>query len=93
MAHIPSIKRSLAPLANLKKRGKMHFSQAEEISDNTHPVRFTERRFRKDRRRKNIRIMFDRRKTNDRRSHKSLNKPQTNTDRSSNAGQVIDTTA
>ena len=93
MAHIPSIKRSLAPLPNFKKRGQVQFTQTEEISETSQRATFTERRFRKDRRNKNIKMMFDRRKMNDRRNKKTVNQQNLNTDRSDTAGQMIDTTA
>ena len=90
MANIPSIRRSLAPLSNVRKRGQLQFPQIEETNDNKRQVTFTERRFSRDRRNKIIKMMFDRRQTKNRRNKTRLKRSNTHDETS---GQTIDTTA
>ena len=92
MANIPSIRRSLAPFSNIRKRGQIHFPQIDETDNNKQRITFTERRFNNDRRKKNIKILFDRRQINNRRNKIRLNKSNTSTHREP-TGQMIDTTA
>ncbi|MDH5473963.1 MAG: hypothetical protein OEY61_14045 [Gammaproteobacteria bacterium] len=93
MANIPPIRRSLAPLSSPNKRGQMRFSQAESIEDDK-KIRFTDRRFSKDRRIKHIKMMFDRRKMYDRRNKSQSNEVDIGKlDRYITTGRTIDTTA
>ena len=90
MANIPSIRRSLAPLSNIRKRGQLQFAQIEETNKNKRQVTYTERRSSRDRRNKIIKMMFDRRQINDRRNKMRLNRSNTHDE---TTGQMIDTTA
>jgi len=90
MANIPSIRRSLAPLSNIRKRGQIQFPQKEDTNENKRQVRLTERRFNQDRRNKNIKMMFDRRQINDRRNNPRFNRSYSD---DKTTGQMIDTTA
>ena len=92
MANIPSIRRSLAPLSNIKKRGPFPFARTEETAKNTRSIRPTERRSSRERRQKNIKIIFDRRKTTNRRNKTQFNRSNiANNDETT--GLMIDTTA
>ena len=93
MAHIPSIKRSLAPLPQLKKRSQTEYSHTEEIREKKPQISMTERRFRKDRRIKNIKMLFDRRKSSDRRNKRTFNHRKSGAGLYDSTGQMIDTTA
>ena len=92
MANIPTIRRSLAPLSNIRKRGQIQFPQKEDANENENkrPVRLTERRFKQDRRNKNIKMMTDRRQINDRRNNPRFNRSYSD---DKTTGQMIDTTA
>ena len=92
MANIPSINRTNLTYTGLKRRGLRRTLQTEESAKEVTPEQVnTDRRHLKDRRRKNIKVLFDRRKKFDRR-HKGLKLPnQSNS--APRTGSKINTTA
>ena len=94
MANIPSINQTSNLYSRLKRRNPAHLEKTEESVDEINPEsKDTERRRIKDRRRKNIRVLLNRRKLKDRR--RTLQNRHSNADQEATArkGSKINTTA
>lgn len=69
MANIPSIQRSSLLYTRLRRQGQKKLLETEETADETrNRVKSGERRHSTERRRKNIKVLFNRRKKTDRRN-------------------------
>ncbi|MCW9012234.1 MAG: hypothetical protein OQL06_00510 [Gammaproteobacteria bacterium] len=94
MANIPSINRASALYTRLKRQGPKKAIDPEAAPENTQSrVKRNERRHSTERRRTNIRVLFNRRKRRDRRNAPLPSKHGVQPQETDNRGKTINTTA